>query len=734
VISRRFNLPVVYLTAYAGEDILQRAMESAPYGYVLKPFQPRELHATIRSALARVAEEKKTRRAEKRFRLAMEAAELGVLETDRDLGRIALDGVLTPMLLAETESFSIGRQEFLKHLEDEEVRDRMQSMLASGMVQICAAWRRDDGQRIWLEIHASYFSDEDRVIGILRDVTEKVESEANLRQAAVVFESSGECILILDSAQRVCMTNRSFQKQTGWASDEVVGRHPDEFLHTSRVGDRKSFDDALLYASPQVEVTCRRRDDTLFPAWENIAPVIDSNGRITHYVLSFCDISALRSAESRLSHIALHDALTGLGNRHQLGISLRHKIMQAASKADSDHFALIFIDLDGFKNINDSLGHSIGDELLVEVTCRLKRALRQDDIAIRMGGDEFVVILDSVHTVEAASQLCRKLLAVVAEPISTSIGQTVRTTASIGIAMFPEHADSADELIRAADTAMYAAKEDGRNCYATFSQGLAHRALERMQMEQGLRSAIGNQELELLWQPVVDLRDGAVLGAEALLRWNHPTSGRISPERFIPVAEETGLILTIGDWVLEQACQHAASWAREGLDYGRLAINVSARQLQQEGFTDRVQSSLARYGIAPRSLEIELTESALQRGEAVQVSLRKLEAMGVQLALDDFGTGFSSLSMLKFLPLNRLKIDRAFVRDISSDPNDMAIARTISAMASTLGLAVTAEGVETDIQRNILIGLSVREAQGWLYHPALPADSYAELLRRQKAA
>ena len=732
LITQRFQLPVIYLTAYAGDDILKKAIQAAPYGYVLKPFEPRELNATIRAALSRVEMEKETRKAEKRFRLALDAAKLGVLEVARNGDQIAIDGFLHSILETPVRSFVVNRQDFLIRLEDQEVRGRLQGMLEGGdMIEICAAWLRDDGQRVWLEIHASYFADEDKVIGILRDVTDKIQAEEELRQASVVFESAGEGILILDSEQRVRMVNQSFRRLTGWTLADILDKRPDDFLHSVRASDRKPVADRASAEASPFEVVCRREDESLFPAWENLAPVITSSGQISHYVLSICDISALRSAESRLSHIALHDALTGLGNRHQLDICLRHNISRKTG-GGGDQFALLFIDLDGFKTINDSLGHSVGDELLVEVTRRLKRSLRQDDIAIRMGGDEFVVIVDGLHAEEAVSQLCRKLLTAVAEPIATSIGQTVRTTASIGIALFPEHADSADALIRAADTAMYAAKEGGRNRQVMFSTAMSHRALERMQLEQGLRSAIDNHELELHWQPVIDMRDGRVIGAEALLRWNHPTSGRISPERFIPVAEETGMILAIGDWVLEQACRDAAAWAAEGLELGRLAINVSARQLQQDGFADRVQSFLVQFNLSPAILEIELTESSLQRGELVLISLHKLRSLGVKLALDDFGTGFSSLSMLKFLPLDRLKIDRSFIRDISSAPNDMAIARTIAAMASTLGLAVTAEGVETDIQRHILLGLSVREAQGWLYHPALRAREFAELLRRQK--
>lgn len=729
-VTKKLHLPVIYLTAYAGDDILQRAVETTPYGYVLKPIQIVELNATIRAALARVEEERKTRRVERRFRLAMEAGRFGVMEFDANRQQVELDGFLESILAQSSQGFTVGRDAFLRHIEESEVREDLGRLLLAGrMVQVCAAWRRDDGERIWLEIHASYFPEEDRVVGILRDVSERVETEVHLRQAAVVFETTGDGILILDREQRVCMANKAVERITGWRVQDVLGQRPDDFLHASRSGDRRLIVGTDNQDCVQVEITCRRSDNTLFPAWESLAPVIDRAGKLTHYVLTFCDISILRSVESRLTHIALHDALTGLGNRHQLDICLRHNISRAASQTDGGGFGLLFIDLDGFKNINDSLGHAVGDEMLVEIARRLRTALRQNDVAIRMGGDEFLILLDQLRSADDAMALSRKLLSLIGEPIRTSVGQTVSTTASIGIALFPKHADSADELVKAADTAMYAAKSAGRNRSAVFSQSLALRAIERLQLEQGLRQAIVRDELELHWQPVIDMRDGRITGAEALLRWNHGDSGRISPERFIPLAEETGLILPIGDWVLEQACRNAADWKAQGLEPGRLAINVSALQLQQEGYAERVGEVLSRHGLSPAMLEVELTESSLQHGSAVQLALHKLRALGVHLALDDFGTGFSSLSMLKFLPLTRLKIDRSFIRDLATDPNDMAIARTIAVMAMTMGLEVTAEGVETEVQRNILLGLNVHEVQGWLYHPALPVGQFTELLQ-----
>ncbi len=731
-IASRFRIPVIYVSAYASPDVLQRAAPAAPYGYVLKPFDTRELNAAIRMAMARRREELKAESAERRFRLALDAARLGVIEVDRESQQVFVDGHQPVGDSGTPRSFSMPLQLFLGRLDDEEVRARTYEALLFGTVtDIRAAWRAAGEERVWVDIHACYFEVDGKVVGILRDVTQQVLADERLRQASVVFESAGDAILILDREQKVCMANAAFTRQTGWQAEEVHGMTPDEFLHAARRSDHRQHGGTGEDDVPRAEVTCRRRDGTLFPAWQSIAPVMDGGGAVTNYVLSFCDISRLRETEDRLLHVALHDALTGLGNRHHLDIQLRHRIARAASPGGVDRFAVLFIDLDGFKHFNDTLGHKVGDAILIEVANRLRRNVRQDDLIVRLGGDEFLVIMEGARVDADIYHMAHKLLRAIAEPMTVGAEPSaVQMTGSIGVAVFPDHADSADELIKAADTAMYEAKHRGRDRHAFFTPALAGRAVERLHLEQGLRVAIANKELHLLWQPFVDLKSGAVLGAEALLRWTHPASGSISPERFIPVAEETGLIISIGDWVLEQACRQAAAWRAGGLAFDRIAVNVSALQLQQPDFAEKVGQCLQRSGLPPSALELELTESSLQRGEHVQATLRGLRERGVRLALDDFGTGFSSLSMLKFLPLDRLKIDRSFIRDVATDPNDMAITRTISAMASALGFTLTAEGVETEIQRNILLGLNVQEAQGWYYHPALAPERLAQLLPR----
>ncbi|MBB4844568.1 diguanylate cyclase (GGDEF)-like protein/PAS domain S-box-containing protein [Paucibacter oligotrophus] len=729
-LKQEFGLPVIFLTAYAEPETLERAGLSAPYGYLLKPFELRELNATLRMALARREVEQKTERLEQRFRLALDAASLGVLEFHRNTDTLELDGHIAHLMRGSPLGFKFSRQEFLARLVEPAVRERLGSLLQpGGVVHTLALWQRDDDELIWLEIHASHFADEDKVIGVFRDVSAQVHNEERLQQAAVVFESAAEAIMILDAAYRVRAANPAFSALTGWSQAEVQGRHPDEFLHAKRSSDRVAARESLAAGAAgtpwQGDVYCQRRDGGIFPAWEHVAPVLGKEQQVSHYVLSFSDTSALRDAEMKIHHLAFHDALTGLGNRHHLNHCLRECMNRGPGGGAPESFALVFIDLDGFKTINDTLGHAAGDLLLIEIAARLSRQLRSSDVPIRLGGDEFVLLLHAIQRPDDLAGVADKLLGAVRQPVDVGMGEAVQVSASMGIALFPDHAASVDDLIKAADSAMYAAKAAGRDRYAFYSAALSARAVERLQIEQGLRRALAAQELRLHWQPLVSMRDGRLRAAEALLRWTHAEHGPIAPERFIPVAEESGLIDAIGDWVLQQACGQAARWLQAGCHFERVAVNVSPRQLQHEGFAQRVDAALRQARLAPEKLELELTESCLQNGDSVLRALHGLRALGVQLALDDFGTGFSSLSMLKMLPINRLKIDRSFVRDLARDPNDLAIARAIAALAGTMDLAVTAEGVESAEQRELLLAMGVQEAQGWLYSPAVSAQELA---------
>jgi len=730
LVLARFQVPVVFLTSYAEPQTLQRARDASPYGYLLKPFEMRELHATIHMALARRDHERHIEQTRRRYRLALDAANMGVFELGAGQEMVRLDGHLDALGLTDAGQASPPQAlcDFLGHL-DESGRAGLSRLAEAGAQSPTwnqvSRWQRDDGSSRWLEMHARRFDDEGLVVGAFRDVTAQWAAQQQLEQAAVVFDSAADAILILDEQHTVCAVNPAFTALTGWSLGDVKGLHPEEFLHAQRESDHGLMQHDPATGALHGEVVCRSRSGALFPAWEHVAPIQAGPAppsQPARQVLSFTDISALRRAEAQIQHLAFHDALTGLGNRHHLDQCLRTLIQSEPGAGGARRFALFFIDLDGFKTINDTLGHAIGDELLVQTARRLDSAMRRTDTAIRLGGDEFVVLVQSVGRMKHLQALADKLLRSIRAPFLLSQGEPVRVSASLGMAIFPDHADSAEALIKAADTAMYAAKAAGRNRHALFDQRLTTQVVERLQIEQGLRSALQTQSLVLHWQPIVDMAHGRVLGAEALLRWSHPQFGPISPERFIPVTEETGLIEEIGAWVLQQACAQGARWQAEGWRFERIAVNVSAQQLQAPHFLTLVLNTLRDSGLPANCLELELTESALRSVDCCRKILAELKQVGVRVALDDFGTGFSSLSQLKYFALDRLKVDKAFVRDLETDGNDLAITRAIIAMAQALGLALTAEGVQTPGQRAQLLQLGLREGQGWLFSAALPAE------------
>lgn len=433
----------------------------------------------------------------------------------------------------------------------------------------------------------------------------------------------------------------------------------------------------------------------------------------------------LYQAEARLQHLSYYDPLTDLGNRHLLQERLTLEIETA--RVNHHVLALLFIDLDGFKLINDNLGHSAGDLLLKLSADRIRHCLRPGDIAIRLGADEFLVLLPAIRETQDLLGLIEGLQRRLHDP--ADIGQErVRLSASIGVSLYPEHGQTPDSLISAADNAMHEAKRRGRNGYLFHSPDMTAQTRERMLLEQGLLKAIEQQEFRLLYQPMTDLADGHLSGLEALIRWQHPSLGMISPDRFIPVAEECGLIEPLGEWVMRTACRQGQQWLAEGLAVPRLSVNVSVREMRSHDCVERVTAILAETGFPAERLEIEVTESIIQ---SVDHSLRlftRLKALGVQIAIDDFGTGFSSLSLLRSLPIDRIKIDRAFVQALPDDKHSRELCRTIVQLASSLGMAVTAEGIETQPQRQFLQSLRCEEGQGYLFSHPLPEPQLPSLL------
>ncbi|WP_428604022.1 bifunctional diguanylate cyclase/phosphodiesterase [Sedimenticola sp.] len=441
------------------------------------------------------------------------------------------------------------------------------------------------------------------------------------------------------------------------------------------------------------------------------------------------DISQLKESQASLDHLAHHDPLTGQPNRLLLSERMQHAIQRA--ERHGIPLAVIFIDLDHFKHINDSLGHPIGDQLLQHVALALRSAVRAEDTVARIGGDEFVLLLEEIEGVDNATQVAQKVMALFDRPFMLE-NQEISVSASLGICLYPRDGRDPDTLLRNADAAMYRAKEAGRNNYHFYTEELTRKSIERVQMENYLRQAIKGEELYLVYQPQVALQSGRVIGVEALIRWRHAQLGMVSPARFIPLAEESGLIHPIGEWVLHTACRQGREWLDQGVDFGRIAINISGRQIQQGRLPEQVKRLLEETGFPADCLELEVTEGFIMRqAEAAIDQLRKLRELGVVLAIDDFGTGYSSLSYLKQLPIHKLKVDQSFVRDIPEDPNDMAITAAVIAMGLSLGLSVIAEGVETGEQVEFLIQHACQEGQGYLFSRPIRAEQLVEFLAQR---
>ncbi|MEC5386612.1 EAL domain-containing protein [Uliginosibacterium sp. H3] len=741
LIREDYRLPIVFLTAYATEKTLERAEASIPYGYLLKPFELRELAATVRMALARHKVELKVERSEERLRLAVNAASLGVWEWSSSADGQPSDGYeLSPAmerLVGDAAQISReGRESLLQRIHPADRPAILEALQTQSSILASVRMRFQDEREGSVELHARVYpqgggdTENKRVIGVIRDITEKRAFEDQLRQANVVFESTAEGILIADAQRRIISVNPAFTALTGYPAEEVLGQDPDKFLPTRREGDHFNPEpDEPGNAYWQGELACRRSDGEVFPSWQHVCVVRNELGKITHFVMTFSDISGIRKAEAQINHMAYHDALTGLGNRHRLDELLDMELPR--HQAEGLRLAIIFMDLDGFKTINDTLGHTSGDLLLQVIAGRIHDGLRRSDYAIRIGGDEFVVVIPDVKRVEDCALLAEKLLKQIRTPVELP-HERVSVSASMGIAIFPDNARTRQEMIKSADSAMYEAKSRGRNRYAFYSPDMAARTRERMLIEQGLVRALEDNSLTVYYQPVVDMADGSLVGMEALVRWQHPELGLVPPDRFIGVAEESGLIDGIGAWVMRTACTQAMIWLAKYPIELRLAVNVSVREMAADNFVDRISHTLQETGFPPQNLEIELTESTLQSIEHSQGLLYQLKALGVSIAIDDFGTGFSSLGLLKHLPIDRIKIDRSFVRDLPADSNDIAIARAIAAIASSLGLQMTAEGVEEKAQQQFLHELGCQNAQGYLFSRPLAREEFEQLLSGDK--
>ncbi|MDP2783087.1 MAG: EAL domain-containing protein [Sulfurimicrobium sp.] len=563
-----------------------------------------------------------------------------------------------------------------------------------------------------------------------RDITQRLADEARLQLASKVFEASLDAIFVTDAEYRIIAANPSCERLTGYAREEILGLLPEDFIYD--LGNESSPEQMKARLSMegvwQGELWHRRKDGNSCPCLVSMVRVPDESGNTLHTIGFFKDLTESLAAKQRIEELAYSDTLTGLPNR--LMLAERMELTLGYAKRNGESFAVLFLDLDHFKQINDSLGHMFGDRVLIEVAERLKSCLCQADMASRLGGDEFVLLISHADA-RGAEITARCVLDALTKPFTLDdIHFTV--TCSIGIALYPDDGITIDDLIKNSDSAMYHVKERGRSDFRFYQRQMNIGLLSRMKLDHAMRQALEHGDFKLHYQPQVDLGSGRIFGAEALIRWHDKELGQISPAQFIPVAEETGVIVAIGNWVLTQAVQQAALWHAQGKQLV-MAVNVSALQFQQANFVASVAEALNAAALPPGRLELELTESILVRD--ADDALKRLEALaelGVRLAIDDFGTGYSSLSYLKRFPIHKLKIDRSFICGLPGDDSDVAIAFAIINLAQALKLRVIAEGVETEAQRAFLTSTGCQEFQGFLCSPAVDAEAFERLLAEQE--
>ncbi|RXZ38288.1 EAL domain-containing protein [Oxalobacteraceae bacterium CAVE-383] len=676
---------------------------------------------------------------EERLTLALEAQAAGIWDWDMAAGRLTWSRRHADLFGMPLEQFDGTYASFLACLHPRDI-EAFEADVQAGLrdrtpvlVEFRIIW--PDGSVHWMSSRGRAYYGRDgtptRMCGVVFEISELKKSQEQMRLAAQFFAASQEAILITDAAAHIVSVNEAFSNSTGYPEHEVVGltpavlksdRHPAPFFETMW----RTLEQTGKWSG---ELVNRRKNGSTYPARLSISAVASDSGTVSHYVGIITDMSSYRAAEDRIQYMAYFDALTGLPNRTLLSDRATRAI--AAAHRDQQGLAILFMDLDQFKTINDSLGHSTGDAVLQAVASRLKLLLREVDTVSRYGGDEFTLLLPETDS-KGAAQVAAKVIEVLREPFEVGIHSLV-IGISIGISLFPADANDFESLLRNADIALFRAKAAGRNNFQFFTSEMNDHARYRLGLELALRSALANRELALHYQPQFELASGALVGYEALLRWHHPERGLVPPIEFIPIAEMNGMIIPIGEWVLNEACRQARQWQLEGHDPVVIAVNLSAVQMRQANIVQTVRHALHESGLEAKYLELELTESLLfENIETVLTQLFILKEIGVRLSIDDFGTGYSSLSYLKRLPIDKLKIDKSFVANLSDDHDSRAIALAIVSMAHSLRLTVTAEGIEHAAQARILSDMRCNDGQGYFYGRPMPADRIASWVGEMK--
>ncbi|MFT4100940.1 MAG: EAL domain-containing protein [Burkholderiaceae bacterium] len=661
---------------------------------------------------------RRVRMSESQYRLLMDSASDALVVLSRDDGRVLTMNQRAEQLLGASHAAR-------RDLRFETLFVRTDP--GPCVIDAAAMRSRGDSQRLLgrfgntpVEVNQSdaEWEGEPARLAIIRDIRERIEAEQRLLLATNALAAIAEGVFITNRSGVIVSINHAFTAITGYEPEEVMNRRIDRAPSHRPIRAQLPaiLSHLLTRGSWQGELPCTRKSGQPYPQALSVSRVLDEESRVTHYVGVFHDNSASKQYENRLRHLAGHDSLTQLANRATFEEHCREALGDA--RALDGSLALLFIDLDGFKAVNDSYGHQHGDRLLQQIAQRIRSCMRDTDLVARVGGDEFTILLRDLSIEGSDVRVARKLLERIAEPVLLE-GRSLRVSASIGISRYPEHAHDWQTLLSYADMAMYEAKHSGRNSYRVFDPTLASKSRMRLQLANGLRAAIDGLEFELHYQPCVDLSTQSVVGFEALLRWQHPELGSVSPTVFIPIAEELGIIDPITDWVIRAACEQGAAWAAQGLPTLPIAVNVSRHCFWDPALPDRIARILHATGWQANLLRIEITETTMSLREDAAVILERLSAMGLRLAIDDFGVGYSSLSSLRSLPVDTLKIDRSFIRDLPSSNESMAVVNTIVALAKSLSLTVTAEGIETADQLDVLRQAGCEQGQGFLFgHPS----------------
>jgi len=616
-------------------------------------------------------------------------------------------------LVSENDSFENLGQPF--------TGDRLRTSQLSNAVQNAL-----EKHWVWVDInyHSNTNTSQTQALASSQDSLPSATAFSNsaYHLAKIAFENASEGMMVMDANANILSINKSFTAITGFNQQEVFGTVPKAL----QVTEREAWRHLQLDGQWRAELLNHRKNGEAYQERLTVNAVKNQQDETIYYVGVFADITEAKHSQNRLHELVNHDPLTGLPNRRLFNELLEHAIKRA--EREHHQIALLFVDLDRFKAINDSLGHQVGDKLLYEVSKRIHHAMRDSDIVARLGGDEFLVMMDMIKHPQDAALIAQKIIYALQVEFFID-GKEIFIGASVGISIFPKDGSDVDSLIKAADIAMYQVKNRGKNNHCFYSEDLSKNAVERFTIESQLRHALERNQFEMYYQPQISLLTGDIIGAEALIRWRHPDLGLVSPARFIPIAEETCLIVQIGEWVLRQAALQAIQWINDGYTMQWVSVNVSGVQIMRSNFYDTVYGILIETNCNPNILELEITESTvMQNTEFVIDTFNNIKQLGVRVAIDDFGTGYSSLSNLKRLPLDKIKIDQSFVRGLPDDLDDAAITNTINAMACSLGFTVIAEGVETLAQATFLKNMGCLEAQGYLYSKPVTAAEFTKLL------